>query len=84
MIISVMKSQLSLSLSRQRRRWGGGLVCILGGGGGEVRRGYWEFWDERGKDSGGTVDVRGDSEVGGYRGGFWDSIFDAPRRWGAG
>jgi len=46
---------------------------VGGLGGGEVRRGYWDFWDDRGKDSGGTVDVRGDSEVGGYRGGFWDS-----------
>ncbi len=28
---------------------GCGLVCILGGGGGEVRRGYWDFWDEGGR-----------------------------------
>ena len=77
MIISVMKSQLWLSLSRWKRRWGGGLVCILEGGGGVGRR-RSETWilgflGRRGKDSGGTVDVRGDFEVGGYRGGFWDS-----------
>jgi len=49
-------------------------------GGGEVRRGYWDFWDERGGIVAGQWMCVGDSEVGGYRGGFWDSVFDAPRR----
>lgn len=53
---------------------GGGVYFGGGGlGGGEVRRGYWDFWDKGGRIVAGQWMCVGIFEVGGYRGGFWDS-----------